>query len=96
MTAVNKVLLDDIGIDNILIQPNMLWVQRRWEDFNIEEHYSDGRRYLRIAGDRLYTIHGRWWTQAAMDKYSEHKTAKILYDTYHYFNTEYRFRLDME
>lgn len=61
-------LLQDL-YDDLFLLPNSLWLGTRWKDLKYEILYgNEGMRHLTVAGDRAFSIHGRWWAQEAIDK----------------------------
>lgn len=62
MVAINY-LLSKNGIYKTLIPlANSLWLGTRWSDLKYSILYgNDGIRHITVAGDRCFSIHGRWW-----------------------------------
>lgn len=69
MVAINKLFHDKHLYKDLLLLPNSLWLGTRWKDLKYEILYgNDGIRHITIAGDRAYSIHGRWWTDEFIAK----------------------------
>ncbi len=69
MVAINKLFHDYDMYKDLILLPNSLWLGTRWKDLKYEILYgNDDIRHITVAGDRVFSIHGRWWTQEFIDK----------------------------
>lgn len=93
MVTINLIMSNAGLYDQVIMQPNCLWVQTRWQDFTIKPEYGN-KRYWEIAGDRLMSIHGRWWLKATQEHYRQqgkstaqgnHNVGQFI-DIYEFFN----------
>lgn len=80
----------------VFVQPGVLWITI-FVGTAVTAHYPGGKRFLQIStGDRLRTIHGRWWYAFNMEKFSvepktdaerlQNWTIRYLWETYYFLN----------
>lgn len=69
MVAINRLFHDKRVYDDLILLPNSLWLGTRWKDLEYEIlHGNDDMRHLTICGDRVFSIHGRWWAEETLAK----------------------------
>lgn len=69
MVAINYLFHKFSKYQDLILLPNSLWLGTRWSDLNYEILYGNkGMRHITAAGDRCFSIHGRWWTDEWIKK----------------------------
>lgn len=69
MVAINC-LFHKMGIyKDLILLPNSLWLGTRWKELEYSILYGNhGIQHITVAGDRVFSIHGRWWAEETLDK----------------------------
>jgi hypothetical protein len=104
MTSLSRSLIESgkINDGSLIVNPNALWVVSHFCHIKLHRRLIGNKQYLalnNIAGDRLYSVHRRWWMASVRRKFVEDirhadwakdfgkNNVDLFYWFYKFFNT---------